>query len=225
MNVSEAVTSRFSTRAFLDTAVDEETISRILDKARWAPSGGNLQPWRVHVLTGDVLSDFKALVVERSKKQPWGEKSEYDVYPPGLPEPFRSRRYQCGIDLYASLGIALEDKETRAKQFAKNFEFFGAPVALFFTIERFMNSNQWAHVGMFMQTIMLLAREEGLYTCPQEAWSAWHGAIAGFLNIPEDQMLYCGMAMGHADLAHPVNCWRTERAPLEDIAHFHGFDG
>jgi nitroreductase len=142
------------------------------------------------------------------------------VYPPDLHEPYRSRRYQCGEDLYAALGIPREDKPARLRQFAKNLQAFGAPMVLFFAIGRSMGRNQWAHLGMFMQTIMLLAVEEGLHTCPQEAWSAFGRTIADFLGVPEDELLYCGMSIGYADLAHPVNQWRTERAPLEDFARF-----
>jgi nitroreductase len=141
-------------------------------------------------------------------------------YPPNLPEPYRSRRFKCAEDLYASLGIPREDKPARLRQFAKNLDAFGAPMVAFFAIERYLGTNQWAHLGMFMQTVMLLAVDEGLHTCPQEAWSAFHETIAAFLGMPEDQMFYCGMAIGYADMEHPINQWRTERAPLEDIARF-----
>jgi nitroreductase len=152
--------------------------------------------------------------------QPQGEEREYDVYPPDLHEPYRSRRYKCGEDLYAALGIPREDKPARLRQFARNLEAFGAPVLLFFSIDRRMGRNQWAHLGMFMQTIMLLAVEEGLHTCPQEAWSGFHRTIADFLGLPDEQMFYCGMALGYADMDHPVNQWRTERAPLDEIVRF-----
>jgi nitroreductase len=220
MDVSEAVESRFSVRAFLEKPVGEDQIRRILDPARQAPSGGNLQPWHVFVVAGQPLSQLKALIRSRSADLPRGEESEYAVYPPDLPEPYRSRRYECGEGLYEAIGIPREDKRARIGQFAKNLEAFGAPMVLYFAIERFMGVNQWAHLGMLMQTIMLLAREEGLHTCPQESWSAFHDTIAGFLGMPREQMLYCGLAIGYADHEHPINQWRTERAPLEDIAHF-----
>lgn len=220
MNVSEAVAGRFSARAFLDRPVPEEQVRRILDRARRAPSGGNLQPWHVYVVSGNRLQKLMAKIRRRALLHPRGEKPEYDVYPPSLHEPYRSRRYQCGEDLYASIGIPREDKKARFKQFAKNLEAFGAPVVLFFSIDRRMGNNQWAHLGMFMQTVMLLAVEEGLHTCPQESWSAFHGAVAKFIGLPDEQMFYCGMALGHADLDHPINQWRTDRAPLEDVAKF-----
>jgi nitroreductase len=220
MKVSEAIAERFSARAFLDKEVPDEQIYRILDRARRAPSGGNLQPWHVHVFARQALKDLQALIRKRSLELPRGERREYNVYPPDLHEPYRSRRYKCGEDLYAALGIPRNDKRARLQQFAKNLEAFGAPMALFFSIDRVMGMNQWAHLGMFMQTIMLLAVEEGLHTCPQEAWSVFPATMAECLRLPEDQMFYCGMSIGHADMDHPINQWRTERAPLEDIASF-----
>jgi nitroreductase len=220
MKVADAVAARFSARAYLDQPVPTDQIRRILDRARQAPSGGNLQPWHVYAVSGRPLRDLLIRVHQRASAAPHGEPREYDVYPPGLHEPYRSRRYQCGEDLYAALGIPREDKPARLRQFAKNLRAFGAPMVLFFSIDRAMGQNQWAHLGMFMQTVMLLAVEEGLHTCPQEAWSAFHQTVAEFIGLPDEQMFYCGMAIGHADLDHPVNRWRTERAPLDEIAKF-----
>ena len=220
MNVADAVAARFSARAFLDQPVPVEQIRRILDRARQAPSGGNLQPWHVYVVAGRPLRKLRGKIRRRALLKPRGEEPEYNVYPPELGEPYRTRRFKCGEDLYAAIGIPREDRAARLRQFARNFEAFGAPVVLFFTIDRRMGQNQWAHLGMFMQTVMLLAVEEGLHTCPQEAWSAFHQTVAEFLGLPDEQMFYCGMAMGHADLEHPINRWRTERAPLDEIAKF-----
>ena len=220
MKVSEAVAERFSARAFLAEPVSSGQIRRILERARQAPSGGNLQPWHVYVVAGQKLQALFRQVSESAAAHPRGEPPEYSVYPPDLHEPYRSRRYKCGEDLYNALGIPREDKPARLRQFAKNLRGFGAPMVLFFTIDHAMGRNQWAHLGMFMQTVMLLAVEEGLHTCPQEAWSAFHSTVAAFIGMPDEQMFYCGMAMGHADLDHPVNQWRTERAPLQEIATF-----
>jgi len=220
MKVADAVAARFSARAFVDRPVTAEQIRRILDRARQAPSGGNLQPWHVYAVAGPPLRELFERVHAAAVENPRGEPREYDVYPPDLQEPYRSRRYTCGEDLYAALGIPREDKPARLRQFARNLQGFGAPLMLFFTIDRAMGRNQWAHLGMFMQTVMLLAVEEGLHTCSQEAWSAFHSTVREFLCVPEEQMFYCGMAMGYADMDHPVNQWRTERAPLEDIAKF-----
>ena len=220
MKVSKAVEERFSCRAFTSRPVSEEKIRRILDGARQAPSGGNLQPWHVTVVAGKPFKKLKRKVGMKALRSPRGEVSEYNVYPPGLHEPYRSRRYKCGEDLYAALGIPREDKPARLRQFAKNLQAFGAPMVLFFSIDRAMGMNQWAHLGMFMQTIMLLAVEEGLATCPQESWSVFHGTVANFIGLPDDQMFYCGMAIGYADRDHPVNRWRTDRADLEELVKF-----
>lgn len=220
MNVSEAVAARYSARAFLDRPVPEEVLHRIVDKARQAPSGGNLQPWHLWAVSGESLLSLEQRIAERARDLPRGEPPEFNVYPPDLHEPYRSRRYRCGEDLYAAIGIARDDRPARLAQFARNLQAFGAPVVLFFAIDRKMGINQWAHLGMFMQTVMLLAVEEGLATCPQESWSAFNETISEFLQLPEELMLYCGMALGYADTDHPINQWRTERAPLGNFARF-----
>jgi nitroreductase len=224
LNVSEAVASRISCRAFLGTPVPAATVRAILDAARQAPSGGNLQPWRVYALAGAPLQDLVALIRTRLPVQPRGDGSEYDIYPPGLVEPYRSRRFKCGEDMYATIGIARDDRFGRLLQFARNFEFFGAPVGLFFCLDRRLGPPQWSDVGMYMQTVMLLAREHGLHTCAQEAWSVWHKTVGEFLELPPELMLFSGMALGHADPNHPLNTLRTDRAPLEEFACFRGFD-
>jgi nitroreductase len=223
VNVSDAVASRFSVRALRDTPVPEAVVRAILESASRAPSGGNLQPWHVWVLAGEELARFKALVRERQKTTPMGEGTEYHIYPPNLKDPYRSRRFKCGEDLYATIGIGREDKMGRLMQLAKNYEFFGAPVGLFFAIDRDMQGGQWADLGMYMQTIMLLAREHGLHTCPQEAWAMWHKTVAEFLDMPPELMLFAGMALGYADEDHPINTLRTDRAPLGDVATLKGF--
>ena len=223
MNVSEAVDTRMSCRAFLPTAVAETIVRSILDTARRAPSGGNLQPWIVYALTGEPLRELVAQVREKAVEHPLGEASEYNIYPPNLKEPYRSRRYKCGEDLYALLEIAREEKAKRLRQYARNYEFFGAPVGLFFALDRCMGADQWSDVGMYMQSVMLLAREHGLHTCPQESWSGWYRIVGEFLRMPPELMLFCGMALGYRDEQAPVNRLRTDRAPLEEFATFLGF--
>lgn len=221
MQVSTAITSRFSCRAFLDRPVPIETVRQILQTARQAPSGGNLQPWFVDVLTGAALTQFLSIIRSKLPAQPMGEGAEYNIYPPNLHDPYRTRRFKCGEDLYATIDIAREDKAARLRQYARNFEFFGAPVALFFSIDRRMGADQWADVGMFMQSIMLLACEHGLDTCPQEAWAAWHKAVGEFIRLPPERMLFCGMALGYRDPDAPINSLRTDRASLEEFVTFH----
>lgn len=223
MTVTEAVTARYSARAFLDRPVPRAVIEEILRLAARAPSGGNLQPWQVDILAGDALAELKARVAARLAANPAGEGTEFDVYPPALGEPWRTRRFACGEQLYASLGIPREDRPARLRQFARNFEAFGAPVLLLFSLPRSFGPPQWAHLGMFMQNVMLLATERGLATCPQEAWALVHRTICNMLGLGEDQLFYCGMALGFADEAQPINNWRTARAPLEDFARFRGF--
>jgi nitroreductase len=216
MNVSEALASRKTVRAFKSTDVDRATIESILTLAARAPSGGNLQPWRVHVLLGEARDELVRRVAEARKAHPMGERPEYHIYPPELTEPFKTRRFRVGEAMYATMAIPREDKMARLNFFSGNWEFFGAPVGLIFTIDRIMQQGQWADLGMFLQSIMLLAREHGLHTCPQEAWAVWHSVIRDYLEVPQNEMIFCGMAIGHADETHPVNSLVTERAPLSE---------
>ena len=220
MKVSQAIKTRISTRAFLDKPVALDTIRQILTAASKSPSGGNVQPWHVYVVSGPRLKAFSAEIMEKQKEQRFGEGTEYDIYPPDMPETYKERVFQCGEDLYGTLGIPREDKPRRRAQFARNFLFFGAPVALFFAIDRQMGKPQWADLGMFMQNIMLLAREHGLHTCPQEFWAMWHKSVAALVDLPPELMLFCGMSVGYMDEDHPVNTLRTQRATLEDFAVF-----
>ncbi len=224
MNVTEAIDTRMSCRAFLNARVSAETIRTLLETAKRAPSGGNLQPWHVYVLAGDVLDEFRATIREKLPTQPRGEGSEYDVYPKGLTDPYLARRYRCGEDLYATIDVPREDKVARLKQFARNYELFGAPVGLFFAIDRQMGLGQWADLGMFMQNIMLLAREQGLHTCAQEAWAAWYQTVGEFLQLPPNLMLFSGMALGYRDETAPINRLRTERAALNEFATIQGLE-
>jgi nitroreductase len=223
MKVSEALASRISARAFLDKPVPKDLVLKILDGSARAPSGGNLQPWHVWVIAGEEMQRFKALIAEKLKTNPAGEETEYQIYPPNLKDPYRSRRYKCGEDLYATISIGRDNKPARLMQLAKNYQFFGAPVGLFFAIDRDMQEGQWADLGMYMQSVMLLAREYGLHTCPQEAWARWHATIREFLQMPPEVMLFSGMALGWIDEAHPINTLRTDRAPLEEYASLRGF--
>jgi nitroreductase len=223
MKVTEAVQARWSCRAFLDRAVPRETVEGILEIAARAPSGGNLQPWHVDVLAGAALAALKAKVAARLAFNPKGEGTEFPVYPPNLDSPWRERRFACGEHLYASIGIPRENRPARLMQFARNFDLFGAPVGLFFSIPRDFGRPQWSHLGMFIQTIMLLAAERGLATCPQEAWAIVHKTVGQEIGLPPEHMLTCGMALGYADEAQPINQWRTEREPLDAFATFAGF--
>lgn len=220
MNVEDAIRNRLSVRAFLDKPVTETDLRGLLDLARWAPSGGNCQPWHVYVLSGESMAIFKAETAKAMAENPTGEESEFHIYPPGIKDPYRTRRFECGEALYASIGIPREDKMGRLMQLAKNYEFFGAPAAFFFALDRQMGPGQWAHLGMLMQTIALAAEAKGLGSCMQEAWARRHSLVRGFFGVPDEQQIYCGMAIGYADMAAPINSWRTTRAPVDEFATF-----
>lgn len=219
MKVSEACQTRISVRAFKPDPVPGAVVRDILELAsRGAASGGNLQPWRVYALAGEPLATFKADIAAIKF-----EGAEYAVYPPELWDPFRSRRFQCGEDLYNAINIPREDKPARLKQLARNGEFFGAPVGLFFCIDRGLGAPQWADLGMYMQTVMLLAVERGLDTCAQEYWAGYPKTIARTLNLPDDHMIFAGMALGYRDAEAPINSLRTRRDPFEAFAEMRGF--
>lgn len=224
MEVRDAVASRYSCRAFLSKPIPEATVRDILERAARAPSGGNVQPWQVNVLAGVKLEELKALVRARPELLPRGEGAEYEIYPPNLKEPYEARRRQVGAALYKSIGIAREDRIGRYRQYARNFEFFGAPVGLLLSIDRSMGPPQWSDLGGYIQTVMLLARDYGLHTCGLEAWTHWHKTVYSFLKLPPEYILFCGLALGFADETAPINLWRSSRAPLESFATFAGFE-
>lgn len=215
MNVTEAVNARRSVRAFLPDPIDDDVLRSLLTTASRAPSGGNVQPWRIYVLNGDAMVRFRTFLATR----PPGP-SGYDIYPSPLPEPYRSSRFKVGEDMYASIGIERENRAGRLAQFAKNLDFFGAPAAIFCFVDRIMGPPQWSDLGMFLQTFMLLATEAGIDTCPQEAWAVHEEAVSEFVGAPDEQRIFCGVAIGHADEDHPINKVRTEREPLDVFATF-----
>jgi nitroreductase len=223
MDVFEAVASRYSCRAFLPTPVPEATVRDILERAARAPSGGNLQPWRVHALAGQRLEALRIIVRSRFDELPRFEGAEYDIYPRDLKEPYEGRRRQSGVMLYQSIGVTREDRAGRYQQYARNFLFYDAPVGLFFSIDRSMGPPQWSDLGGFLQTVMLLARGCGLHACAQEAWTHLHKTLTSFLDLPPEFMIFCGMALGQADESAPINSWRSPRAPLDSYASFDGF--
>lgn len=217
MKVSEAIATRKSIRAFRPDPVPAETIAEILTLSARAASGGNLQPWKVYGVIGDARDELVRRVKAKRAETPMGESPEYLIYPPELVEPYRTRRFRVGEMMYATMGIPREDKASRLAFFAGNWDFFGAPAGLVFTMDRAMQQGQWCDLGIFMGNIMLLARERGLHTCPQEAWAVWHGVIRDYLAVPQNEMIFCGMAIGYADDV-PVNSLVSERAPLEEFA-------
>jgi nitroreductase len=210
VNVTEAVMSRRSIRAFLERPVDSRLLRELLEKAARAPSGGNVQPWRVFLLNADSMSRFREFLAGRSAQ----EEPAYQIYPEGLKEPYRSSRFKVGEDMYALLGIPRDDKPARLRWIARNFDFFGAPAGFFCFVDRQMGPPQWSDLGMFLQTFMLLAREAGLDTCPQEAWAMRAGSVSEFVGAAPDLMLFCGMAVGYRDSDATVNTLVSDREPM-----------
>ena len=211
MNVAEAIAARRSVRGFTDTPVPLDTIRTLcLDAAR-AASGGNLQPWHVDIVAGDAMNRLKGIMLGRIASGVT-EMPEYPIYPADLVAPYRDRRFAVGEALYAELGIPREDKLARRLWFARNFAFFGAPAAIFVTVDRRMGPPQWSDLGMFVQSFMLLAVNAGLATCAQECWAVYSNTVKAFLGTPDTQMVFCGVALGHEDVDEPANRVRSDRA-------------
>lgn len=220
MNIYEAVESRRSVRGFTSEPVPTEVIERVLSAAAWSPSGSNLQPWRIFVMTGAPLARLKKVALERvTAGEPWDER-EFEMYPRALKSPYGERRSAFGNERYRSLGIAREDWEARQRAAIGNWECFGAPVALFCYINRELGLPQWADVGMYLQTVMLLLRAEELHSCPQMAWSQVRKTVAEAVSPSDDLILFCGMAVGYEDTT--VSFSRTGRAPFDETVTFIG---
>jgi nitroreductase len=219
MNVAEALQARVSIRAFKPDPVPETLLRAILDVARWAPSGGNLQPWRTIAVAGAAKDSVIALAKDNFP----GDVGERFVYPPDLWDPYRARRFKIGEDMYKILGVPRDNKAGRLAQFVRNYQFFGAPVGLFLVIDKRMGYGQWAHLGMFMQSIALAALERGVSSCMQECWATLRNPLAAHFALSETEMIYCGMALGYADETAAINTLRSERAAVDEIADFRGF--
>lgn len=220
--VDQAITSRRSIRAFLPTPVPRQTLEEILAVASRAPSGTNTQPWKVYVLTGaarERLSE-RICAAHDDPAQRSQHTEEYAYYPTEWRSPYVDRRRKVGWDLYSLLGIGKTDKERMHAQHARNYRFFDAPVGLIFTIDRVMQQGSWLDYGMFLQNIMVAARARGLDTCPQAAFTQFHRLIADELGLSAEEMVVCGMALGHADTKAIENSLVTQREPVAGFARF-----
>ena len=205
-------------RGFTDQPVSREVLERVLTAAGNAPSGSNLQPWNIYVLTGVPLAKLKCLATERvAAGDDWDER-EFVMYPPVLKSPYGERRSAFGKDRYSALGIAREDWEARARAAIANWDCFGAPAALFCYIDRELGMPQWSDLGMYLQTVMLLLRAEGLHSCPQMAWSQVRKTVAEIVSPPAELILFCGMSIGYEDVT--VGYVRNARAPLDETVTF-----
>src|SRR6201997_4234882 len=219
-DVYEAVMSRRAVRGFTDQHVPREVLERVLSAAAWSPSGSNLQPWNSFVLTRAPRADHKKLAGERvAAGDPWDER-EYEMYPPALKSPYRERRSAFGEERYGALAISRQDWEARQRAAIANWNCFGAPAALFVYIDRDLGPAQWADLGMYLQSVMLLLRAEELHSCPQMAWSQVRETVAEVLSPPEGRVLFCGMSTGRED--PKVSYIRAGRAPLDETVTFVG---
>jgi nitroreductase len=225
MDVFEAVDSRISCRWFLDKPVDPAIVRELIERASRAASGGNLQSWHVYALTGAPLAEIKHQVADAiANRDPRHDEAEYPIYPKTMWEPYKSRREEHGVQLYGALGVARDDAEGRLGQYKRNFEFFNAPVALFIAIDRKLGSGQWADLGGYIAALMYLARGFGLDTCPQESWARMYRIVGPFVGMPPEQMLFCALAIGYGDHAHPANSFRSPRAEPAEFCRFFGFE-
>ncbi len=223
MNVSEAVATRRSVRKFLPDPVPLEVITRVLEKAQRAPSGGNTQPWNAVVLSGAPLERLTADILVHAQANPMGSGGEYAIYPEGLAGRHEEQRRAVGREMFDAIGLARDDMPGRMAQMADNWRSFGAPVQLFTYTAKYMGPPQWSDLGMWLQTVMLLLREEGLDSCAQEIW-AMHGKhMKTQLGIADDHIFFCGMAIGYRDAGAPINGFAVPRVPLSDVVRFEGF--
>ena len=222
--VDDAINTRQSVRAFLPTPVERVTVEELLELAARSASGSNIQPWRVRVIAGDVREQMvKAIfdAVERDGFKPY--QREWNYYPVNWREPFLGRRRKIGWDMYSLLGVAKGDFEGTQRVRMRNYEFFGAPVGMIFTLDEDLEIGSWLDLGIYLGSLMIAARGHGLHTCPQAAFADFHKVIRPILDIPEKEIIVCGMALGQIDPDAPVNKLATARAPLADFASFEGF--
>lgn len=219
MNISEALLKRKSTRAFLERAVEMEKIKRILAAARHAPSGVNTQPWQVAVLTGGQKLKLQQRL-EQAFRTGMKRQMDYPYYPDRWQEPYKSRRKACGLQLYGALKIGRDDKQRQLDQWAANYRAFDAPVMLLFFMDPVMEKGSFIDYGLFLQSVMLMAVEEGLATCPQAALAEYPEIVKEMLGYPAESILLCGMAVGYEDADAPVNGYRTPREDVEAFTRF-----
>jgi nitroreductase len=224
-NVDRIIRGRFASRAFTGRPVPQQTITDILDVARFAPSGANIQPWRVYVVGGAKKDEISCALLRAHEEARDQHTSEYQYYAPQLPEPYLSCRNQFGRLFYGSLDIQQSDTAGRARQTAKNYGFFGAPVGLIVTIDRRLEQGSWLDLGMFIQNVMIAAGARGLQTCPQETFAKYHALLRKLLPIPPEEMVVCGMSIGFAEDDCLNKGSLMPKVAVEEFAQFIGFEG
>jgi nitroreductase len=223
MSISRILQSRASIRAYLDKEVPLENVREILEAARWSPSGSNLQPWKVIAVAGEARDQVCKLARRALVLDPEGEDNDYPVAPDHLQSPFHERRSLAAQQRYNAVGISRDDAGGRAAFVARNYDFWGAPVGLFFVTFRHFGHSQWAHLGMFIQSVVLAATDHGLGCCVQEAWAKVRETLRCHFGLPEDEVIYCGMTLGYPDWTEPINSVRTTREEVASFTTFLGF--
>lgn len=216
----QIISSRHSIRGFLPKLIETDTIEQILNTAARAPSGTNMQPWKAYVATGNALKRLSSAVLAAHNDPDFQRKPAYKYYPDQFAEPYLSRRRKVGWDLYGLIGIEKGDKEKMHRQHGRNYTFFDAPVGMIFTIDETLEIGSWLDYGMFLQNIMISARGHGLDTCVQAAFAPFQEVIRPELNIPESEVVICGMSLGYADMSLPENSLISERSGLGEFVSF-----
>jgi len=219
MNILDAIQARQSIRSFKNKEVSKEIIENILNISRFAPSGGNTQPWKIYVLSQDLMKELETEVLSNLDNGV-SETPNFDIYPQPMSDHLKNRVKECGRLMYGALEIGKEDVEGRLNQLKQNFSFFGAPVGMLVTVEKEVDLNGWGHVGMFIQNICLSAVDNDMGTCLQESWSIYPKTVKDVLNIADNEIVWCGIALGYPNKDHPINNYRTSRESIEKFVTF-----
>ena len=219
MDIIEAIHKRQSIRSFKDIEVSLETVKEILNISKFAPSGGNTQPWKVYVLNQNIMKELESAILHNLDNG-ISEKPNFSIYPQPMSDHLKNRVKECGKLMYGALEIKKDDIEGRLNQLKQNFSFFGAPVGMLITVEKEVDLNGWGHVGHFIQNLCLSSIEYGLGTCLQESWSMYPETVQKITNYNKSEILWCGVALGYPNNDHPINNYRTPREDIETFAKF-----
>ncbi len=220
MDIIDAIKNRKSVRKFLDKSVDRKILFEVLDAARWSPSGANCQPWRVEIVTGKTKQRITEAIL-RAKKEGFMEPPDMDYYPEVWKNPYKERRFKCGLALYSALGIERGDAEARKQAWFRNYEFFGAPVGVLLFMPRVLGTGFLVDMGIFIQSFVLACMDKGLATCIQASLAEYPTLVKEILKVPDDFKMVCGISVGYEDSSDPVNNFRTTRVDVEEFTRWH----
>ncbi|NPA94943.1 MAG: nitroreductase [Thermodesulfobacteria bacterium] len=220
MDTASAIRERKSVRKYLDRPVSKEVLYKVLDIARWAPSGANCQPWRVEVVSGETKDKITKAILE-AKAKGHTEDPDIDYYPEVWRNPYKERRFKCGLALYSALGIERGDSEGRRRAWFRNYEFFGAPVGVFVFMPKSLGTGFLVDIGIFIQSFTLACLDQGLGTCIQASLAEYPSIVKSILSIPDDFRLVCGISVGYEDTSAPVNQFRTTRIEVDEFTNWH----